>query len=1281
MVAMNHFYKKEGGRNRGRVKREFHFYVETDKPLSPRNQKRLLRVLRETYEPENIARKPFLRNAKVLEVGPRTGVVTPFSTNAETILRSIGVEGVRRVEVARRILKKGSEANTLRKNGFDPMTEELYRKVLDSFETGQKREDTPIYDVLQYGVEVLREPNKQYGLAMKEADLNYLVSVCKVAKRNISLTALAGWANAISEHCRHPHLKARQKIDGNMMPYTLWDLVQQPLKILGKRNNMRAFDDNGSAIRGARVEELVPLRPDTASVVISRKRFYHVTFTAETHNHPSLAEPFQGGSTGTGGRERDNMAIGRGAELLASTALFHVGELHIKGHRIPGEHPGWTYNYNYAKPLDILVEASNGVFFYGNEVGEPCLFIRIRTGGYNTPWEGRRESLKPVIYTGGIGKIAHANIAKRKVGKGMCIVQIGGAAFPIGFCGGAASSLVGGTQRIELDFNSVQRGDGEMKKKVVNVVRSCSRLGRRNPFVCIHDQGAGGIWNVITELINPAGGKLYIGRIHLGDKTMSETQILVCEFQERMGFLVHEKDLALVKSICERENCPIEELGTITDDGIITVVGLDGNEEKPLVKLPLADMFGKIPQCTFESNHLPRQTFPAQIPSSLTATKSLRNVALMPENGLSSWAYNKVDSSVGGLVRSRGTCGPLQLPISNIGVVALAHASLVGAATAMGEDPNVVLLDPIRGARRSLAKMVLGMMWAGMKNPHGIECRFNYMGPVKLPGEGALLYDAIQSITRAMVALKIAEAGGKDSSSLALMLRRKLVKSLTQLVIAGYAMVPDIRKVISPDLKSPGKSTLYSIDLADGQKRLGGSLILKSIGQIGNDAPDADLEKLNLVVPAVQAMIRENVILAGQYSADGGLASTLVKMALAGNCGLRVNIMSKQEAIPTLFSEEFAVVIECLSGENELRLQEICNAHKLSCQKIGVTSEDQKVVIEVNGKTEIWEKNGTLRKWFEATSAKISERQVPPELAREELRTRIIDSSSATPKCRLSFDPQPTEKRLFRNKPKVAVIRDEGSNGEVEMHDALRLAGFEPWDVTMTDLLSKRITLDDFRGIVFVGGFSNRDTFGAAVGWGLKIKENRRLKKMFDRFYSRPDTFSLGICNGCQLEAFLGWVPFKNLPEKDQPRFIQNKSNKFEHRFTQVRIMESPAIMLRGMAGSIFGTYCAHGEGQLYFPNRSVRRRVVSGKLVPICYVDREGKPTTNYPDNPNGSGNGFAALTTPDGRHLAFMLHPERSVRMWQQAYTPEDWKYLQVGPWLRMFQNARVWCDETAA
>ncbi|MDD4988868.1 MAG: phosphoribosylformylglycinamidine synthase [Candidatus Pacebacteria bacterium] len=1275
---MNHFYKATDKKTV-----QLHFYIESKQPLSKFEMAKVVRVLRDSDKPEGLTHRPAFRGRNVTEIGPRRSFETPHSSNGVTIFRALGITKIRRVEMARRV--RGRPGDILNDDrAFDRKVEEIYRKILESFETGKERPETPRYPILEKGIEALIPVNKQYGFGMDMESMRYFVEVCRRRGKDPFLTTIAGWANATSEHCRHGFLFALQKIDGKLMRETLFELVRKPLEVCGRRNCLLAFDDNVSAMRGFRVERLVALEPDKPSETVSRKCIYHLTFTAETHNHPCLIAAYQGGLTDTGGRERDNVAGGRGSLMIASTALFHTGELHPRGYRIPGEHPYWTYNYPQMKPKDILIEASDGVFGYANEVGEPCILIRVRTGGYNTPWEGRRESLKPVIYSGGIGKIQHVNLRKRKAREGMYIVQFGGGAFPVGFAGGAASSLIGGVSRVDVDLNSVQRGDGEMGKKMFNIVRSCSEQGIRNPFVCIHDQGAGGVCNIISELIYPAGGKIYLARIRQGDKTMSETEIFCAEYQERVGVLVYAENLALLKRICKRENCPMEVLGRITGDGKFTVIGLDGNEKEPLVDLTLRDMLKKLPQRTFESNHIVRNTIPPSIPRGLTVRDALQRIAKMPEIGFFSFLRDKVDGSVGGLVARGDCCGELQLPVSPLGVVAFSHKDVAGGATSMGQSPNVLLLDPGRGARKSFADMVLSIMWVLMTSPLDINCRVNWMGPVKLPGEGADLYDSVTALSDAMIKMCIPEVGGKDSSSLALKMLRKLVKSMMQIVIAGYVTVPDIRKVITPDLKAPGKSTLYYIDLSGGKKRLGGSALLKSLDQIGDDAPDVNFRLLKSILSATQDMIREGAILSGNLRTDGGIITTLVKMALSGNCGIDINMKSTASANATLFNEECGVVVECANDEvSAAKLKEICKRHKLPLRPIGTTKEEKRVRVAVNGRTVLNEGNGVLRGWFEATSARLSEEQVPPELAREELRHRIAESASPfSLRHHLSFVPTPTLRKFLyaKEKPWVAVIRDEGSNGEVEMHDALKNAGFRTMEVHMTDLLYGLIDLSLFRGVVFVGGFSHRDTFGSARGWAEKINQKRRLKKMFDEFYARPDTFSLGVCNGCQLEPMIGWVPFKDAQERHQPRFKHNRSGKFEARWVRVRIQKSPSIMLSGMEGSILGAFCAHGEGRLVFPNAALRKLAVDGNLVPIVYVDPNGTATEAYPYNPNGSEGGFAALTSPDGRHLAFMLHPERTVRLWQIPHLPKEWQNLISAPWLRMFQNAREWCDKTA-
>ncbi|HUV52642.1 MAG TPA: phosphoribosylformylglycinamidine synthase, partial [Dehalococcoidia bacterium] len=1048
-------------------------------------------------------------------------------------------------------------------------------------------------------------------------------------------------------------------------------------------NSVIAFSDNSSAIRGSPIQTILPRHPGKCSPFVSQKCHYHILFTAETHNYPSGVQTFQGATTGTGGRIRDGHATGKGSLVIAGTAAYCTAALNIPDYPIPGEPAGLAYPFELASPLEILIEASNGASDYGNKFGEPLIQGYVRTFEQILPNGERRGWIKPIMFTGGIGQIDDRHIMKEDPKKGMLIVQVGGPAYRIGMGGGSASSMIQGENIAELDFNAVQRGNAEMENKLNRVIRTCVEMGEDNPILSAHDQGAGGPGNVLAEIINPAGGKINIRRIKLGDLSLAVVEIWCAEYQERSAFLIDLKRIDVFLTICQREKVSCEVLGEITGDGQIVVY--DEKDRSKPIDLPLDRILGEMPQKPFALERIPRKLKPLRLPRGFTVEEALRLVFRLPSVGSKGYLVRKVDRSVTGLIAQQQCCGPLQLPVADVAIVAQSHFGLTGGATAIGEQPIKMLIDEKAGARMAVGEMLTNMVSARISDLSHIKCSGNWMWAAKLPGEGARLYDAAVAMKELMIKLGIAVDGGKDSITMAAKVGTETVKAPGELVISGYATVPDITKKVTPDIKRPGESRLIFLDLTAGKNRLGGSALSQALGQLGDEAPD--IENPSLLVngfKAIQRMIDDDLILACHDRSDGGLITALAEMAMAGNCGVMLRIPDGEDAIPYLFSEELGLVLEYLPG-NERKIKAILKKHGVPFTILGSTLKERQVVIHHGNKTVLDVSTAKLLTWWEATSDRLEQEQMNPAVAEEQARHHNRPGI----KYNLTFQPEATPLSILRQKDKhrVAIIREEGSNGDREMTSAFFWAGFEPWDVTMTDLLEERITLDLFRGIVFVGGFSYADVLDASKGWAAIIRFNPKLQKMFQRFFNRPDTFSLGICNGCQLMALLGVLPWQGIPETKQPRFIQNTSQRFESHWGTVRISESPSIMLKGMEGSILGIWTAHGEGRLHCPDPEILFKARQKGLTPVAYVDDSGKPTEKYRFNPNGSPFGITALCSPNGRHLAMMPHPERSFLLWQWPYIPEEWKQgwrftvgdfqLWASPWLRLFQNAREWCD----
>jgi phosphoribosylformylglycinamidine synthase len=878
----------------------------------------------------------------------------------------------------------------------------------------------------------------------------------------------------------------------------------------------------------------------------------------------------------------------------------------------------------------------------------------------------------------------------------MHVVKIGGPAFRIGMGGGAASSMIQGENIAELDFSAVQRGDAEMEQKVNRVIRTCVEMGDRNPIVSIHDQGAGGNCNVVKEIIYPAGARIEIRNIQVGDHTLSVLEIWGAEYQEQDALLLRSDRTDEFLAFCGREKVPCSIIGEITGDGYIVIH--DATDGSTPVNLELSKVLGAMPRKTFNLERIPPVLEPLKLPDHITVTDALDRVLRLVSVGSKRFLTNKVDRSVSGLIAQQQCVGPLQLTLSDVAVVGQSHFGMTGAALSIGEQPLKGLINPGAMARMCVGESLTNIVWAKVSALEDIKCSGNWMWAAKLPGEGALLYDAALALRDILLDLGIAVDGGKDSLSMAAKVqaseRTEIVKAPGNLVISAYVTCPDITRVISPDIKRPGESRLLSIDLGGGRYRTGGSALAHVFKQIGDEAPDVDdPHLLKKAFHAVQNLIADGLILSGHDRSDGGLIVTLLEMAFGGNCGLEINMRDGQRIeetselrtgnseLPVLFAEELGFVIECLP-ENEKIITDTFRQNDIPFKMIGRTLTEKEIIIQVNDKTVLKESMQKLRGLWEETSYQLERLQANPECAEEERRTSFDRSG---PKYTLTYAPSSSDENGMRGgklshqsgPPKVAILREEGSNGDREMASAFHQAGFDIWDVTMTDLLSGTTRLNDFRGLAFVGGFSFADVLDSAKGWAGVIRFNDKLFEQFERFYERPDTFSLGVCNGCQLMALLGWIPWRGIPDHLQPRFIQNRSGRFESRFSTVSIISSPSIMFQGMEGSILGVWVAHGEGRLMFPDRDIMQEVLRKQLAPVRFVDDDNTFTEVYPFNPNGSPFGMTALCSPDGRHLAMMPHPERTFLKWQWAYMPEEWKRnLQASPWLRMFQNARKWC-----
>ncbi len=1258
--------------------KELHYCIETENEITGRNLEKLLWLIKQpgsTYQPEF---KTGLFG-EIVEIGPLMNFETTFSSKAVNICREAGLGGITRIEYfTRRVLPPGIDRSSFIAIHCDRMIEGVYDQLLETFESGILPAPTQIVALVEKDMVALETASKKLGLSFNLSKLNFLFDYfvnCK--KRNPTDVELFAAAQALSEHCRHGFFGARLAIDGQWMAETLFKIIKS-IHAANPGNSNRAFCDNASSINGYVVDMLEPVMPHVSSEFMKRRHLVHISNTAETHNFPTSISAFAGAITGIIGMERDKMAEGRGSQGLFSYGGYHVAALHIPGYLIAGE-LNLPISTRLETPLNILIKGSNGVTDGANKYGQPVICGVCRSVDLLLPDGERRAYLKPILYAGGVGTIKDIHLEKDEPKVGMKIVQIGGPARRIGKGGGDRSSVLSTTAEDHaLDFDGVQRGDPETQNGVYRANRACTEMNEENPIAVDHDQGAGGPANVLLEMVGQLGGRINIRNIQVADKTMSVLEICGCEYQERMADLVYPERLETFKQICLREGVSCEELGEITGDGHI--VFFDENDSTTPVNLDLQKFMVELPQEEYELVRVDHGLVPLVISAELTVEEAFEMVCQQLSVCSKGFLVHKGDQTVGGLVAQQQCCGPMQIPISDVAVSAISYLENCGAAEGLGEAPLAMLVNSAAGTRMIVAEALLNICAAAVSSVEDIAYRANWMAAAKLPGEGAVMYDAMVSLRDLSIKFKIKPDGGKDSLTMAELVEGEFVKAPATLILSAYCTVPDVRKVVTPDIKRPGESSLILLDPSRGKCRLGGSALAQALGgQIGNECPDIDNPELFLnMLFAILKLHKEDLMLAYHDCAgDGGLIVTLAEMAMARNCGMIVTLerLKNCDAMARLFSQEARVVIEC----DSLRAQEVISVldfYEVPYEHLGDTWESPYMVIHYGEEIVFSRSTGVVRRMWERTSYEIEKLQMPnPTCAEQEY---ALYEKMRTPQCELTFEPSLTLPEILMRgqaKPKVAILRTHGTNSDREMMAAFHWAGFVTQDVNMFDLKSSAITLAGFQGLAPAGGFGDADVFGSAKGWAASVLFDEKILEMFEKFRKSPNTFSFWECNGCQFGILLNWILGDTFKEELQPRMVHNLSGRFEHRWPMAKILKSPSIMLEGMEGSKLVIPSAHGEGRFYFPDQVVLNYVLDNALAPVRYVDPYGNSTEQYPYNPNGSPHGIAALCSPDGRHLMMMPHPTRAFLMYQcQSWMPEDWKKtLQAAPWLRMFQNAR--------
>lgn len=1256
--------------------------------------------------------KDLEKNQIVIEIGPRFNFSTADSSNSVQICESVGLRDVIRLEVSTRYLITFNKVKSITQTILDSLAAPLHDKMTqcvytpanlprNSFNEGLPKDLEPwfVVPLQKEGRHAMEKVNEKLGLAFDQWDMEFYTDLfINKLKRDPTSVELFDLAQSNSEHSRHWFFKGKLLLDGEEINESLIDMVASTQKT-SNDNNVIKFGDNSSAIRGYKHKKLRPTNIRIPSQIVEEDTESDIIFTAETHNMPTAVAPFSGATTGTGGRIRDVQGVGRGGHTVAGTAGYSVGNLHIPGYDLPWEEKNWAYPGNFASPLQIIIEASNGASDYGNKFGEPVVCGFVQSYGLKNGDNLREEFVKPIMFSGGIGYMPHSMIKKNKPEKGMLLVKIGGPVYRIGVGGGAASSVAvqGGDSRDHLDFGAVQRGDAEMGNRLNRVVRGCLEADI-NPVESIHDQGAGGNGNVLKELVEPEGAVVFTKEFQLGDPTITTLELWGAEYQENDALLCSKENRATLEDLCRRERCPVSFVGEVTGDGFMSLVEdsytdkyLNRNERlKPDLKsklpydLHLDAVLGNMPQKTFDLVTEKRTKLPLSLPQNVTVHDALNRVLRHVNVASKRYLTNKVDRCVTGLVAQQQCVGPLHTPLADCAIIALSYYDLVGSATSIGTQNIKGLLDPAAGARMSLGEAITNLVFAGISELEDVKCSGNWMWAGKTGVEGGSLVVACRAVCDAMSQIGVAVDGGKDSLSMCAQVAGEKVKSPGTLVVSTYAPCPDIRVKIEPALRQE-RSALVYVSVNPGKYRLGGSALAQCYKQLGDTPADLDNPAiLKSMFKVTQKLLKDGKLLSGHDVSEGGFITTVLEMAIAGIRGINLSYKVEQNVTPieALFNEELGIVLEVSSSNLSYVLSEY-NKNGVNAKQIGFTGQygmNAQVVISVNNEKVLDTTLIDVFRMWEETSYRLECLQANTECVSQEWKG-LEKRKGVT--YAVTFDPTLA---VVKTKPiRVAVLREEGTNGDREMIASLMMANFDVYDVTMSDLQNKKITLDAFQGLVFPGGFSYADTLGSAKGWAAGILFSDSLSSQFTHFKNRSDTFSLGVCNGCQLMALLGWIdPEEKGADKTQIFLDHNTSERFECRWSAVKITADKSdVWFQDMNGSILGVWVAHGEGRFTVSDSHLLNKLEKNGQIAVQYVNDDGKPTEIYPMNPNGSPLGIAGVRSRDGRHIAMMPHPERCVLRWQCAVPPAESSTVsnrssQASPWLRLFQNAYSWASK---
>lgn len=1180
-------------------------------------------------------------------VGPRKEMITPWSTNAIEIIQNMNIEGVIRLEEYFPV--KGEDAT------YDPMLQALYCGLnQELFHVNLEPEEIKyITDIKAY--------NEAEGLALSPEEITYLEQLSERLGRPLSDSELFGFSQVNSEHCRHKIFGGTFIIDGEERASSLFAMIKET----SQQNPgllVSAYKDNVAFVSGPKVEQFAPHRADAPDYFETKEIESVLSLKAETHNFPTTVEPFNGAATGTGGEIRDRMAGGRASIPLAGTAVYMTSYPRTEGARAweaySDERP-----WRYQTPRQILTKASNGASDFGNKFGQPLICGSVltyeHTEGNGHPKYGYD---KVIMLAGGVGYAKREYALKGEPQTGEKVVLMGGDNYRIGMGGGAVSSVNTGLYAGAIELNAVQRANPEMQKRVQNVVRAMAESDE-NPIVSIHDHGAGGHLNCLSELVEATGGHIDMDRLPVGDPTLSAKEIIGNESQERMGLLVSESAVDSLKRIAERERAPLYVVGETTDD--MRLVFEKDNGTKP-IDLALGDMFGSSPKTIMEDEHVARSFAPLAYAQD-KIEEYLHNVLRMEAVACKDWLTCKVDRSVTGRVARQQCQGEIQLPLSDLGAMALDFRGKAGIATSIGHAPQVALVDPVAGSVMAIAESLTNIVFAPLTHGlSGVSLSANWMWPCRNKGEDARLYDAVEAASQFAISLGINIPTGKDSLSMTQKYAGDEADVLSPgtVIISAAGEVSDVKKIVSPVLQNEPNSAVYHIDFSFAPLALGGSALAQSLGKLGNETPSVDEpEYFRDAFAAVQELIAGGYVLAGHDISAGGLVTTLLEMCFPNSKGgLKIDFSAIPETdlVKLLFAENPGVVLQLKNLEEA---EEILRSNSIGFAKIAELSTERTLDIK-QGKKHLSLDIDALRDvWYESSFLMDKHQTALPEA---EARRDNYKQQTVSYKFPEGFSGKMKDLGLDPNRKtksgiKAAILRDKGTNGEREMAYALWLAGFDVRDVHLTDLTSGRETLDDIQMIVFCGGFSNSDVLGSAKGWAAGILYNATAKATLERFYARPDTLSLGICNGCQLMAELEVL----YPEHEEKhKMAHNDSGRFESGFVSLRIPKNHSVMLQNLEGTEMGIWVAHGEGKFDLKYSADKYHVIAQYKYDA------------YPANPNGSPHAIAGLCSADGRHLAMMPHPERAIFPWTCAYYPEAERgEHEITPWMVAFRNAYEW------